>query len=206
MGLFLHIPFPEHRSAARAAGVRRAAAGDAGLRRARISDRDRSRCVPLGGGVRVGRAGADLRQYRDARRPARDHRRVPDRRGRRRDPARGDRIAGHRCLQAHDRRVAGPQAHDRRRPARLQQGPGGALQGLRAFPRDAPGEPEPRDVPADRAAVAQPTCAPTRRSAAISSRPPAAPTAASPTPTGRRSAISTAISRTTCSWASCARR
>ena len=111
-------------------------------------------------------------QHRDARRPARGDRGVSHRRGRRRHPARGGRIAGHRRLQAHDRRVVRPQAHDRRRPARLQQGPGRALQGLRALPRDASGEPEPRDVHADRAAVAHATCAPTPRSAAISSRPP----------------------------------
>ena len=61
MGLFLHIPFPQHRSAARAAGVRRTAAGDAGVRRARVPDRSRPRCVPRRGGVGVGSAGADVR-------------------------------------------------------------------------------------------------------------------------------------------------
>jgi trehalose-6-phosphate synthase len=50
------------------------------------------------------------------------------------------------------------------------------------------------------------TCAPTPKSAAISSRPPAAPTAASPTPTGHPSDTSTGISRTMCSWDSCVRR
>ena len=54
-----HRPVPahtvsQHRSAARAAGVRRAAAGHAGLRRARFPDRDRSRRVSRCGGLSSG--------------------------------------------------------------------------------------------------------------------------------------------------------
>ena len=69
-------PVSQHRGAARAAGVRRAAAGHAGLRRARLPDRDRSRCVSLGGGVCLGPAGARRRQHGDRGRAARRHRRV----------------------------------------------------------------------------------------------------------------------------------
>ena len=68
--------------------------------------------------------------------------------------AEAERVVAGGSREAHDRQPDGPRADDRRRPARLQQGPGRALPRVSAVPGNVSRQSRPHHVPADRAAVA----------------------------------------------------